>query len=850
MHPHPTVRPRARRRRTPSHRLAPVVLAATPLLAHAGVGFNSGSATWSWDADTATANGGKTTFTIAPPSQGSMPTNPNFQLDRSGSFGGATANGKGSIGYVTNATTATYAISAGSGAAQVDPGNTSFPGNTVTRVLFSGLFDATSPGFGPTATGYFSLTVGGFAGANGSTQIAFDLQFRLNSATGALLRSAISGGDTFLGGAGGQSFSKTYTYSAALSPSTISPGNKVYVAGSLSFLANNHGGPSDVVPIALEAGAAPPTATFFGPGGFGHDWFDPATWQQPNNPAASVFSFVELGALVPTIPNGVGQRARFINNSLEPRGAVFTNDVTLGSVHIDSRQPVQFLQDGSATSALTMNVNSGRASIYVGNTAGDGNHLVEVNVLLADDLEVRVEAVRPHAENGGSVLAFDGSIAPVGAPTRNVDIEGGGQVSFNSANTYNGITTITAGGQLNANANGALGAGPAQVFDGGLLVLNTPAPFSSPQLIGVNGAGGVLVNTVAPLAGVTISLESTGHVAGDGPALEQLDAGVGGNLLLAPGSVIGHKSFDVNPATGNPQNLGNTPQYVFGISTDFTDLLTPPIVVGTGASSPWIGFGNDATDRVYGNSPTNAGTAAVTVLGSGDLLATRGRLTLNAPLLGAVSAVANVRGEGQVALNAATSAFAGQIVVTPNATLRVNGALPAVQSVAVLADARLGGDGVIGGPVNVASGGVLDPGDEAGFDDLTGVLTTGALSLASTSLLDFDIGGEGVLNDTVVVTGDLTLDGLLRINQLQRFDTSDVFTLFTFAGNLTDNGLAIDPASQEIFGVPAQDAASIVIQFNPSGPGGVVLLVIPEPGAAVGAGALAVGLISRRRRRA
>src|SRR5262245_34400435 len=209
-----------------------------PSVSFAGAAFTSGSATWSWDADTNSANGGKTTFTITPPSSSALPTSPTYQLNRSGSFGGGTATGKGSIGYVANSTTASWTFSGGSGAAQADPSN-DLTGDTITKVLFGGLYDVTSPGFGPTATGYFSLTAAGTAGALGSTQIAFDLQWRLNGPSGALLRSAISDGTTFLGGAGGMNFSKTWTYCTAFAPASVSPSDNIWVGGSLTFIADN-----------------------------------------------------------------------------------------------------------------------------------------------------------------------------------------------------------------------------------------------------------------------------------------------------------------------------------------------------------------------------------------------------------------------------------------------------------------------------------------------------------------------------------------------------------------------------------------------------------------------------------
>ena len=68
--------------------------------------------------------------------------------------------------------------------------------------------------------------------------------------------------------------------------------------------------------------------------------------------------------------------------------------------------------------------------------------------------------------------------------------------------------------------------------------------------------------------------------------------------------------------------------------------------------------------------------------------------------------------------------------VRGDATMRVNGQLPAVQQVTVQADGKLGGDGVIGGSVIVANDGILSPGAGRTFDDRIGSLTTGVIAAA------------------------------------------------------------------------------------------------------------------------
>jgi len=824
------------------------VLLATPTLALAGAAFTSGSATWSWDADTNSANGGKTVFTIAPPSSSALPVNPTYQLNRSGSFGGGTATGKGSVGYVANSTTASWTFSGGSGAAQADPSN-ALTGDTITKVLFGGLFDVTSPGFGPTATGYFSLTAAGAAGALGSTQIAFDMQWRLNGPSGALLRTAISDGTTFLGGAGGMSFSKTWTYGSAFSPSTISTSDNIWVGGSLTFIADNAGTPSDTAPITFEASAAPPTATFYGLPGNNSNWFDPVTWQVPDNPAAGIFAFTEPNALVPTIPNGIGQRARVVTSNGpsagEQRGMSLTSPATIGALHIETKGRTTINNAGSTANTLTMDVQSGagNATIFVGASAGDNDHGIIASVVLADSLDVRVESTNP-GSGFGSQFAFGAPITNVGTP-KEVNVRGTGAVNYNSANDYQGATNILEKGTLIVNANGGLGTGSVNVFDGNLII-NTPMPFQTTGAI-VVAPGGQVQLGVGSISGASITFNEDAGFTGDSAVLgaTQVNNAVA-PITIVPGGYVGHQQFSL-AAGDNPQGLGVVPQYIFAISADFLDPADPSITVGSNTTSPWSGFGSDAIRRTYGNSPSDPAGQSVTVDGSGVLFAPT-ELIMNARLLGAPSASIEVRGGGVVTLNSQFNSYAGNISVSPGATLRVNGQLPAVQTVNVQFGGTIGGEGNIGGDVLVQNGGTVDPGIGP-FNNITETLTVNDLTLQSGAILDFEFGtdDDGVQSDQVNVLGTLVLDGSLLINQLQNFDAQGQYTLFTYAGVLIDNGLTISPTSQRIFDVPAELAASILIIPNFSGLGGTVVLAVPEPGS-VSALAVAGAILVRRRR--
>jgi hypothetical protein len=117
-----------------------------------------------------------------------------------------------------------------------------------------------------------------------------------------------------------------------------------------------------------------------------------------------------------------------------------------------------------------------------------------------------------------------------------------------------------------------------------------------------------------------------------------------------------------------------------------------------------------------------------------------------------------------------------------------------------------------------------------------GELTVDSLTLSSGSLINVNFSGSS--SDTVVVDGNLVLDGVLNITAADTI-TPGTYTLFTYTGTLTNNGLMLGTA-------PADATYTI----DASTPGQVNLAVVPEPATAgimlVGAGAMILLLRKRR----
>lgn len=805
-----------------------------------GVTFSSGTAKWTFDADT---NGGdqQKSINLTPPANSSMPAPPTFQLNQKYTSGTGSASAFGSIGYVVNPTTATFTLAPGTGVQQNDPSNV-YTGDSLVRVDFDGFFSPTAPSFGPPATGYVSVAVGGIVGTGGKTQFAGQVDF-LNGTTSAALRPTVKF-DKLFNTAG--SFAQTFTSSALLSPSSIPVGTKIRVKGFFTFRASNAESPSSILPLDIEFGGAPPTATWYST--------DSTSWSNPFNWAAPAGSEIDdPDQTIPTVPNGTGQRARIVSIGGTVPHISLDQNIVLGAIDINATGTFTLSSSGSSTHSLNLRTGSGSeapATFHARNLNGDSNQSINVPVSFEDGLQILTDGTYqgPGSVKPAANVSFNNPIE--GSGRSQVTKVGRGTARLNAPNRYTGGTVVS-GGRLEANVAGSLGSGDV-LADAGLLAYNAVYAVDPGATI-VADNGGQIDLGITPAVNERFNVGSYGIISGNNSELAALNVRDGGNLQLSAGATIAHENFDFGIAEGNPQGLAAAgAQYIFGIARDFDSSEGPQRIVNIGSESgtPWRGFGSDRSDRYFGTDP-RGNHEQILVAGAAELRSLDETLVINGQLTSISGTTTLTKtGAGAVQLNNVDNNFRAPINVHEG-SLYVNGLIYGITQLTVESDTRLGGNGSIQGIVAMKGTSTLAPGDNS-IPGHIGTLVVGDLHLGERTNLEFELNEQGIvgnkINDLLIVSGDLTLDGILNIFDAGGFGIG-TYELLQYRGSLTDNGLE--------FGYVPDDGLTYKLEIVPiagiveASGGSLMLTVVPEPaGIAASLGALALGSLARRRRRA
>ena len=415
---------------------------------------------------------------------------------------------------------------------------------------------------------------------------------------------------------------------------------------------------------------------------------------------------------------------------------------------------------------------------------------------------------------------------------------GGMGVLLRGAGTLNNAGTVTGGSGGSNPFGGGGGDGGAGVFivDGGVVKnlaggsiaggiggygrRQTADPLIPPG----HGGAGVKGSNVTLINAGSISGALSGQLSGAGQqndtevrvssAAVEFTGGVN-SLELQAGSVINGNvlafsaadtlklgggtdaSFDVSQIGDQAQYRGFGIYEKVGTSvwtlTGTTTAVTPWTLTGGTLSISADNNLGDAAGALTFNGGALQFTAAVTSARTATIKAPGGTVDTLAnavTLSGVIGGTGPLTklGTGTLTLTG-TNTYTGATTVSAGKLL-VNGDQSAATGLTTVASgAILGGSGIVGGDVSIASGGTLAPGNSPGT-----LTINGDLSLVAGSLLNFELGAANVvggpLNDLVVVGGDLVLDGTLNVATSAggTFDVG-VYCLFNYSGALTNNGV-------------------------------------------------------------
>jgi fibronectin-binding autotransporter adhesin len=271
------------------------------------------------------------------------------------------------------------------------------------------------------------------------------------------------------------------------------------------------------------------------------------------------------------------------------------------------------------------------------------------------------------------------------------------------------------------------------------------------------------------------------------------------------------------------------------------------------------------TTSLQGNITNNAtlefdqasnATFAGDINGNGTVIKSgSGKLNLNnAALNTGFTGNVNVTG-GTLELDSVAAMSASLITVTSGATLDVDGSLLA--TVNIDSGSYLMGAGSVTGNVNMD--GTFQPGNSPGTFSINGNLNLSASSVLNFELNETNQTPGGGINDLVAITGDLVLDGTLNVpdpTTTLTWTTSGTelapitWTLFTYTGTLTNNGLNLGNLPTLLSGNSIPQLWRLNIVQNGGGGGSVNLQAVPEPSAALVLGGILAGAACLRRRRA
>ncbi len=645
-----------------------------------------------------------------------------------------------------------------------------------------------------------------------------------NQTIGSLAGGGITGGNVTLGGAtltfGGDDSSTDYGGVISGNGSITKVGN-----GTFSITNNNAFGVTTGTTITVSAGTLQ-----LGNGGPAGRLNPPSNvinnatygWNGSDVRAQGATSVISGTGLF--LKRGNGTYTLSGNNS-------YSGGTTIeaGTLQINNVSAI-----GSTSGTLTVNggtLDLNNFDTTVGNLTGTGGTITS-NVTGNRTLTI--------GQGNGTGGNYQGVIAN-GTGTTALTKVGTGTITFSGANTYTGLTTVSAGTlQIgNGGLTGALSTSSAITNNGTLAFSRTNTITQGTDFASViAGTGGVtnlssgvlLLNGTNTYTGATLVSAGTiraGAAAG-GQAFGNLSAvttaDVAGALLELNNFSQTIGSLAGGGTTGGNVTLGNATLTTGGgnASTSYAGVIS-----GTSGSLIKTGTGNFTltNNSTYTGATTiSAGILEIGSGGTSGSIASTSGVTNNAALIynrsNAITAGYATSGNGTV-----TQAGTGTTTFTANntytgtttvsgGTLLVNAAHTGGAAYTVAASTVLGGTGSTASSLSVS--GTLAPGTTTTIE----TFGSGALTMTGDSTFDYDINSSvatSVGADLQLVSGNLTIstavgdDVTLTITDLAGSPTAipqgTTFTLMNYSG--TWNGGLLNVGLSEI-----PDGGTFIVDLN------------------------------------
>ncbi|WP_341516586.1 autotransporter outer membrane beta-barrel domain-containing protein [Citrobacter gillenii] len=364
--------------------------------------------------------------------------------------------------------------------------------------------------------------------------------------------------------------------------------------------------------------------------------------------------------------------------------------------------------------------------------------------------------------------------------------DAGSTLTLDRANSYQGETEIAGTGNshnvtVNVSKTGAFGSNESSTVN-----VNNGATLN------INGADTSLTSLTMNIADSLLTLADTVTAASANLNLTGKAKAVLRDKATAANATV-NVAKDSTLALEDNASGGNATVNNSGLMTAADNAMAENTVV------------KNLADGLVDVSAVNSATSIGSLSGAGNVELGNKQLSLgNLNLADTISGVISGNDGSLVKIGNGTLTLTGDntwtgITDVDQGVLLVNGNQSAATGqVTVKTGATLGGNGIIGGAVDVQDNGHITAG--AAINSV-GKLTTGSLTLSDNAQLDYQFGQAytpgGAFNDLIDVNGDLTLDGKLNIETSPNgsFDVG-VYRVINYTGTLTNNVMDIANAPE------------------------------------------------------